>query len=72
MATLAIEQLQFPFMPPPAPLPTELHNLKVNRLEPGQLGNPVRRGDKWANVPRGHDLLLTQGPDHKSVARGSV
>jgi hypothetical protein len=70
MATLAIEQMQFPFMPPPAPLPTELHNLKVNRLEPGQLGNTVRRGDKWANVPRGHDLLLTQGPDHKIVGRG--
>jgi len=45
MATLAIEQMQFPFMPPPAPLPTELHNLKVNRLEPGQLGQhrPPRR-----------------------------
>jgi len=72
MATLAIEQMQFPFMPPPAPLPTELHNLKVNRLEPGQLGNTVRRGDKWANVPRGHDLLLTQGLDHKIVGHGRV
>jgi hypothetical protein len=53
-------------------LPTELHNLKVNRLEPGQLGNTIRRGDKWANVPRGHDLLLTQGPDHKIVGHGRV
>jgi hypothetical protein len=72
MATLAIEQMQFSFMPPPAPLPTELHNLKMNRLEPGQLGNTIRRGDKWANVPRGHDLLLTQGLDHKIVGHGRV
>ena len=32
MATLAIDQMQFPFMPPPAPLPTELHNLKHNAV----------------------------------------
>jgi len=71
MATLAIEQMQFPFMPPPAPLPTELHNLKVNRLSRGNWATrPPRR--QVGHVPRGHDLLLTQGPDHKIVGHGRV
>ncbi len=72
MATLAIDQMQFPFMPPPAPLPTELHNLKHNALQLGQLGNTVRRGCKWANVPKGHVIDLTEGPDHKYVGAGRV
>ena len=72
MATLAIDQMQFPFMPPPAPLPTELHNLKHNALQLGQMGNTVRRGSKWANVPKGHVIDLTEGPDHKYVGAGRV
>ena len=41
-------------------------------LQLGQLGNTVRRGGKWANVPKGHVIDLTEGPDHKYVGAGRV
>ena len=41
-------------------------------LQLGQLGNTVRRGSKWANVPKGHVIDLTEGPDHKYMGAGRV
>jgi len=39
------------FMPPPAPLPTELHNLKVNRLEPGSWATPSAAATSGPTYP---------------------
>ena len=74
MATLAIpiNQMRFPFMPSPAPLPTEMHCLKPIVLQPGKIGNTIRRIGKWVRVSKGHIIDLTDGPDHKFVGTGRI